>query len=183
MNEPTMETLARRLDRVERENRRLKQAGVVALAVIAAVVLMGQVRGRSRLIEATQIRAESFILMNSKSRILGALGISDDGTPLFYLNSKPGEESAPSFMLAVKNDEMSINLFSGKKQAAINSEGLILRGVRGEIQGSLLTLNGFSGLKLSDKDGNDRVVLLVSPKGKSFLTFQDNSGKSIWSAP
>jgi len=35
MNEPTMETLARRLDRVEGENRRIKQAGVVALAVIA----------------------------------------------------------------------------------------------------------------------------------------------------
>jgi len=41
MNNPTMETLARRLDRVERENRWLKQAGVVALAVIAGVVLMG----------------------------------------------------------------------------------------------------------------------------------------------
>ncbi len=32
MNEPTMETLARRLDRVERENRRMKVAGVVVLA-------------------------------------------------------------------------------------------------------------------------------------------------------
>ncbi len=41
MNEPTMETLARRLDQVERENRRLKQAGVVALAVIVAVGLAG----------------------------------------------------------------------------------------------------------------------------------------------
>jgi len=30
MNNPTMETLARRLDKVERENGRLKQAGVVA---------------------------------------------------------------------------------------------------------------------------------------------------------
>ncbi len=29
MNEPTMETLARRLDRVERENRRFKRAGKV----------------------------------------------------------------------------------------------------------------------------------------------------------
>lgn len=29
MNEPTIETLARRLDRVERENRCLKRAGVV----------------------------------------------------------------------------------------------------------------------------------------------------------
>ncbi len=42
MSKPTMETMARRLDRVERENRRLKQAGHVAIAVIAAVVLMGQ---------------------------------------------------------------------------------------------------------------------------------------------
>jgi len=40
MCEPTMETLARRLDRVERENRRLKQMGVAVLAVIAAVVPM-----------------------------------------------------------------------------------------------------------------------------------------------
>jgi len=43
MNEPTMETLARRLDRVERENRWLKQAGVVALAVIAVVMLLSPV--------------------------------------------------------------------------------------------------------------------------------------------
>ncbi len=40
MNEPTMETLARRLDRVERENRWLRQAGVVARVVIALVVIL-----------------------------------------------------------------------------------------------------------------------------------------------
>ena len=40
-----MDTLARRLDRVEHENRRLKLLGTVALAVIAAVVLMGQATG------------------------------------------------------------------------------------------------------------------------------------------
>ncbi len=38
---PTMETLVQRLDRMERENRRLKQVGAVALAVIAAVMLIG----------------------------------------------------------------------------------------------------------------------------------------------
>jgi len=45
MNEPTMETLTRRLDRVERENRWLKRAGVVALAVIAAVMLVAMANG------------------------------------------------------------------------------------------------------------------------------------------
>ncbi len=34
MNEPTMETLARRLDRMERENRCLKRIGVVALRLL-----------------------------------------------------------------------------------------------------------------------------------------------------
>ncbi len=42
MTEQIIETLARRLDRVERENGRLKVAGLVALVVIAALGLMGQ---------------------------------------------------------------------------------------------------------------------------------------------
>ncbi len=48
MNEPTMETLTRRLDRLDRENRRLKGAGALGLAVMAAGVLVGQaVRGKA----------------------------------------------------------------------------------------------------------------------------------------
>ncbi len=52
MDKPTMETLARRLDRVERENRRLKQPGVVALAVFTVLLVMGQA------LIATQVLAE-----------------------------------------------------------------------------------------------------------------------------
>ena len=55
MNEQAMETLAGRLDRVERENRWLKQAGVVVLAVMVAVVLMGQVKPQSRTIETEKL--------------------------------------------------------------------------------------------------------------------------------
>ncbi len=70
MNEPTMETLARRLDRVERENRWLKQAGVVALAVIAAVVLMGQATTAK---VAKVIEAEKFVLRDGQGRERAAL--------------------------------------------------------------------------------------------------------------
>lgn len=59
MSEPAIGGLARRLDRVERENRRLKRAGIAALAVIAAVVLMGQVTGGR---VAKVVDAEKFIL-------------------------------------------------------------------------------------------------------------------------
>ncbi len=40
MNDLEVKTLTQRLDRVERENRRLKRAGVAALAVIVAVMLV-----------------------------------------------------------------------------------------------------------------------------------------------
>jgi hypothetical protein len=42
MGELAMEALAKRLDRLEQENRRLKLAGVLVLVLVAAVVLMGQ---------------------------------------------------------------------------------------------------------------------------------------------
>ena len=42
MNEPTMEALARRQDRVEWDNRCLKRAGAFALATVAALLVMGQ---------------------------------------------------------------------------------------------------------------------------------------------
>ncbi len=65
MNDPTMETLSRRLDKVEWENRRLKLAGVVALTVIAAVVLMGQAT-ESKVVKV--IEAEKFVLRDGQGR-------------------------------------------------------------------------------------------------------------------
>ncbi len=41
MSKPTMESLVQRLERLERQNRRLKQAGALTLALIASVALMG----------------------------------------------------------------------------------------------------------------------------------------------
>lgn len=72
MNEPTMETLTRRVDRIERENQRLKQAGIVVLAVIAAMVMMGQAtQGKV----AKLVEAEKFIVKDAKGKprvVLGA---------------------------------------------------------------------------------------------------------------
>jgi hypothetical protein len=61
MNEPAKETLEQRVERLERENRWLKRAGIVALAVIGAVVLMGQTTGRL-------VDAEKFILRDWEGR-------------------------------------------------------------------------------------------------------------------
>ncbi len=95
MTEPTMETLAQRLDRVERENRSLKQAGVVALVVIAAVVLMGQATwklappGKPGKV----VGAEQFIVHDARGGVRATLGTLPDGTVrlVLYDRGNPGE--------------------------------------------------------------------------------------------
>ena len=95
MNEPTMETLARRLDKVERENQRLKRSGVVALAVIAAIVLMGQ--AASKLAPPGKpgkvVGAEQFIVHDARGGVRATLGTLPDGTVrlVLYDRGNPGE--------------------------------------------------------------------------------------------
>jgi len=95
MNEPTMETLAGRLDRVERENRRLKRSGVVALAVIAAIVLMGQ--AASKLAPPGKpgkiVGAEQFIVHDARGGVRAELGTLPNGTVrlILYDRGNPGE--------------------------------------------------------------------------------------------
>ncbi len=95
MDDATIETLERRLDRVERENRWLKQAGVVALAVIAAIVLMGQATwklappGKPGKV----VGAEQFIVHDARGGVRAELGTLPNGTVrlILYDRGNPGE--------------------------------------------------------------------------------------------
>lgn len=79
MNEPTRDTLTQRLDRLERQNWRLKQMAGLILVGIAALVLMGEALPKSRTVEA-----EEFVLKDASGRvraILGADRFSGEGEP------------------------------------------------------------------------------------------------------
>ena len=77
MGEPTMDTLARRLDRVERENRWLKKAGAVALGVIAAGGLMGYVVGEK------VVEADRFVLLGPSGDTRAVLAVAKGGSGLY----------------------------------------------------------------------------------------------------
>ncbi|MFQ5988961.1 MAG: hypothetical protein ACE5K9_03490 [Candidatus Methylomirabilales bacterium] len=95
MNEQTMETLARRLDKVERENRLMKQVGVVALAVIAALVLMGQAARKTAPPgkPGKIVGAEQFIVHDARGGVRAELGTLPNGTVrlVLYDRGNPGE--------------------------------------------------------------------------------------------
>ncbi len=160
MNEPTMETLARRLDKVERENRRLKQAGVVALGVIAAVLLMGQATQDSRIVEA-----EKFVLKDENGITRGRFGVAPDGRMTLGLLDEAG-----------KTARLALALTRGGLPT------LVLRDGAGRAI-ALGLQDGFPILQLADRDAETRASLYVSRKGTAGLEFYDKSGKVIWSAP
>ncbi len=76
MNEPTTEGLACRLERMERENRRLKRVGVAVLAALAAVVLMAQANPPK---VAKVIEAERFVLQDAAGKVRGELSVLPGG--------------------------------------------------------------------------------------------------------
>ncbi len=95
MSEPVLDVLMHRLDRVEWENRRLRQAGVLALAVIAAVVLMGQ--GTRKTAPPGKpgkiVGAEQFIVHDARGGVRAELGTLSNGTVrlILYDRGNPGE--------------------------------------------------------------------------------------------
>lgn len=95
MDGTRMENLSKRLDRVERENRYLKQAGVAALTVIAAGVLMGQgIRKTAPPGKPGKIvGAEQFIVHDARGGVRAELGTLPDGTVrlVLYDRGNPGE--------------------------------------------------------------------------------------------
>jgi hypothetical protein len=81
------EDLSSRLDSVERENRRLKRAGAVALGFVGAALLAAQwapVRGRSL------VEAGGFALGDGSGRTLALLSSSPDGAPFLVLYDEAG---------------------------------------------------------------------------------------------
>ena len=55
---PELEGVMNRLERLEKQNRRYKQVGALALILLGSVFLMGQARG-SRTIEANELSCET----------------------------------------------------------------------------------------------------------------------------
>lgn len=76
MKEPTIGTLARRLYRVEQENRRFKRVGSVSLVGVAALMLMAQAVSKSQV-----VGADRFPLLDAKGMTRAEMSVLADGSP------------------------------------------------------------------------------------------------------
>lgn len=78
MSKPTMESLVQPPERVERENRRLKRAGALTLALIAAVALMGWHPDTAEEVHEV-VLAKQFVVRDKSGNHRGMLGVGPDG--------------------------------------------------------------------------------------------------------
>lgn len=207
MTEPTMKAIVHRLESVERENRRLKRAGVVALAVIAAVVLTGQATPRQ---VAKLVEAEQFVLRDSSGKARAWLNVSDgavnfaladreeksrslfyvmaDGTNGLILTSKEGKtrvemkvgaNDVPTLSL-VDQDGRRIGFFvlaDGRPALGLVDQTSRLRASLG------LEADGRVRLMISDRAATERAELAVLPDGTPRLTLIGHTGRIVWHGP
>lgn len=198
MNEPTMGNMVKRLDRLERENRRLKCIGALILVGIAAVLLMGQGTLKPRIIEA-----EGIVLKDTDGAIRGILGRAMSGRDLskpwhpvraggaygVHLYGPDGRYKAG--LLLHENLEASLVLYSQEHGSVPPSRTRVLLGVRGPAS------RGLPYLAFMDDKGETRLELgyvfepsslvssasYVGPAVRMYNRKGPGAGKVIWKAP
>jgi len=157
MDEQRLEVLSARLDRLERENRRMRRAGGVLLAGLAALVLTGQAlpAGAPRVVEA-----ELFVLRDSGGSTRAVLHTQADGSPSLDFRDAAGR---PRASLGVQGDAAHFGLTgtSGKGGTFLRTQA-----------------NGRPSLILADANGTRRATLFLSDDGSATLAFSDRQRAS-----
>ena len=182
-----LEQIQERLLKLERQNRRLKQAGAAALTVAASLLLMGQA-SRTKPVQASQsstVEASRFILKDTSGKVRATLSIDErfgnSGAAQLVLYDVEGRQKVKldSGELTFMGGALHLADEKGKDRIFISSSDAL----GGTI--SLLDSKGFPGtilntdnatlpdvevksVSLKDADGNIRARLFMS--GKSTAT-------------
>ncbi len=175
MTETPVDVLVRRIDRLERENRRLRRAATAIALGVAAVFLMGQTvpkgpvvetqklvlkdkRGKIRAVLGEFSEDEPFglLIFDGNQRIRTKLGLEEGGSPVLALADQRGVDRVmlhPALGLRVLGDGPSVTL-----------------GVN---------YGNEPALHLSDKDGWTRAALVLTGTNTApILKFLDPRGNA-----
>jgi hypothetical protein len=175
---PELAAVVARLEKVERQNRRLRGAGIAVVVLAAAGLLMGQAMPKERI-----VGAEGFQLKDRHGMLRAELVVDKDG-PGLHLRDDNGKERAK---LAVTKDGPRLALYDEDGQGRVwltalkGEAGLDLED-HGNTRVHLSTHAGETRLLVSDEKGQGRARLDVI-RDRTWLALYDEKGKTIWSTP
>ncbi len=153
--------VVKRLEKVERQNRRMKVGGIIISLVASASLLMGQAMPKP-----TTVEGEAFVVRDATGNQRAALHLTPDGGAALSFFDLAGKIRA-----ALRVDrEGSPDLTLLDEAAKIRA---ILRVERA----------GLPGLVFFDQAGRARATLYVESEGSAVLQLSRKDEKVFWRAP
>ncbi|MBI3896476.1 MAG: hypothetical protein HY313_11155 [Acidobacteria bacterium] len=174
----------KRLENLERWNRRVKQAGTVVLILAASVLLVGQAQGCRRTVERT-VEANEFVLKDSSGIVRGRFSMTEQGPELGLFDSsgqqriaslrlsckslqgEPGktstQESCSSQLSLKESHENAFEVFLAAGRTASTVQVGEVFQAKDEVEALLADLAGVEGFTLSE---TPRVALQSSNEGQ-----------------
>jgi hypothetical protein len=183
-----LSVLLRRLDALERNNRRLKALAAGVGLAIAAAALMGQARPAPVIVEA-----QEFVVKDPSGTVRARLGASASGASL-QLNHDSGRASLVASANKAQGTHLALADAAGKIKGLVvlNQEavGVYLSPV--DATGSPrapravfeVHNGGQGGFAVYDRNGHARALVgAIADDGASVAVIQDKDGAISWKAP
>ncbi len=177
----------RRLQRLERQNRRLRLVVYSGLVAVVGAVAMAQTR------PSQTIEAERFVVRDRMGNQRAVLGLEDDAPRLALY--APGQE-IESVWLGMLNDVpiLTLQRVGGSFQAQLTQGLFFVRGANGSFLADVETVDASGGMSLRDRDGQTRVRInwpgreaslgLYEPSGEARIVAAiDGSGTASLTLP
>ena len=183
--------LLERMDRIERENRRLKRFGNIMFVGMAVVVGLAAAvfwyTGRFGVAGAVpeNITARQFTLRSSDGSPRGTWGVAEDGTVRLLLNDAKGKARVRLSLLADGSSGLSFADTADHKLVVLGSlpdqtSSFIISNGAGVPRAVLgLSGTGAANLVFADPGGATKTSLGVDGKGKGAFTLADQPGAQV----
>jgi hypothetical protein len=195
--QPDLMSVYARISRLERQNRRMKIAGTIAMVLAASIIVMGQAK------TAEVVTANEFVLKDADGKVRAKIGmgidvVHKDGPAIVLFDA----ENSPRISLSTSEDDARVEVNSFQPRVF----SVMWAGPPGK-SGSGLGVNGPAGVFRVDLDGPDfdgpQVLIkdkegyatemgrfdIVTNTGRkektqaASLALFDKNKKAIWSAP
>lgn len=173
-HDPTVQALAKRVAKLEAQNRRFTKAGMAALVAASAVLVMGQAQ-TSRVLEANE-----FVLKDKSGGVRARLSMEAMNRPTltFYRDKTHisaslagGDEPFLTLSRAGTNEQVQVGANRTFYGLGLYEE---------EIRAGLSVQNGNPGIELFDKSGKPRVAIESGETGE-FILLGKGKESSMWS--
>jgi len=165
-------SLEDRIERLERDNHRLKVAALLVMTVLTAAFTMGQARAQ------TEVVAQRFTLVNAAGERLAEFGVADDG--MASLNIYDEGQQNPAIRLGLVRISISDGARTIVRPRLVMFSGM----TRSSEAGSIHLDFGESSpsLSLHDQNGKGRIVMHIDTSPRIQFWNPDLT-RITWAAP